>query len=280
MVRQKILDKEEKVEKPEKEIKEPTDEKVNSEKDYPYNVRICDIWGTTSKDTATIPVQRRIINSNVYLYNEKYGFKEPIPEDNDDFKDYKIDEVESQLKNLNKKLINKNSNENKKDIRQQIRRLKGIKSSIQLQGRGSYLRLGESGKPYFEFDRVGNFKMPVFKNIDKSLLKTPDEAKIKLGSELIRENEEKNGDPNKGIKMLNLVLTIILALLVCTFAFFTYTTAKVPKVCTEGFQQTANIINGAAEKFGESAETLNNISSRVYIKQPDIKINMTPNVVN
>ena len=263
--------------KKEMEDKDSEHEQVKSEKEFPYDVKICDIWGTTSKDQVKFPVQRRIIDSNVYLFNQKYGFKEPIPEDNDDFKDYKLEEVETQLKKLEKKVNDRKSTDNKKGLRQQIRRLKGIKSSIQLQGRGSYMRLDENGRPYFEFDRVGNFKMPVYKNIDKSLLKTPDEAKIKLGSELIKENEEKNGDPNKGVKLLNIVITILLVISLCTCLYFNYKAIDVPEVCANNLKETSLIINAAARKFDNSASSLENVSSRVYLRQEDVipKINTT-----
>jgi len=254
-------------------------EKVNSEKEYPYDVKICDIWGTTSKDQVKIAVQRRIFDSNVYLYNEKAGFKEPLPEDNDDFKDFKLEDIEKELKSLEKQM-SKKDNVNKKGLRQQVRRLKGFKSSIELQGRGSYMRLDENGRPYFEFDRMGNFKMPVFKNIDKSLLKTPDEAKIKNCSELLKENLEKNGDPNKAVKLLNVVVLVILVLTLCFFGFITYKTSDMPMVCSENLEKTAIIINRAASKFEQSSTEMNNITSRVYIKQPDIIPNINTTVIN
>jgi len=254
-------------------------EKVNSEKQYPYDVKICDIWGTTSKDQVKIAVQRRIFDSNVYLYNEKAGFKEPLPEDNDDFKDFKLEDINKELSSLDKQL-NKKDNVNKKGLRQQIRRLKGFKSSIEVQGRGSYMRLDENGRPYFEFDRVGNFKMPVYKNIDKSLLKTPDEAKIKNCSELLRENLEKNGDPNKHVKLLNIAILIVLVLTLCFFGYLTYKTSDMPMVCSENLEKTAIIINRAASKFEQSSTQMNNITSRVYVKQPDIIPNINTTVIN
>jgi len=264
----------------EKEVKQDVNsEKVNSEKEYPYDVKICDIWGTTSKDQVKIAVQRRIFDSNVYLYNEKAGFKEPLPEDNDDFKDFKIEDINIELKKLEKD-VNKKDNVNKKGLRQQIRRLKGFKSSIELQGRGSYMRLDENGRPYFEFDRVGNFKMPVYKNIDKSLLKTPDEAKIKNCSELLKENKEKNGDPDKHIKLINIAILIFLLLTLGLFGFLTYKTSDMPDVCSANIEKAAIVLNSASRKFENSAIQMNNITDRVYIKQPDIIPEINTTVIN
>ena len=77
-------------------------------------------------------------------------------------------EIELKIKKLEKKIKdNQNPDQNVKSIQRQIIQLKNWANSLELQGRGSYMRLGMDGRPYFEFDRVGNFRMPVYKNIDK-----------------------------------------------------------------------------------------------------------------
>ena len=257
-----------------------TNDQVKDDKAFPYRVKICDIWGTTTKDQVIFGVQRFIEGSNVYLYNEKMGFKEPLPEDSDEFKQYKIEDIDKRLKELDEQLKKKNDNSNQKDIRQEIKQLSSWKNSLLLQGRGSYMRMDLEGKPYFEFDRQGNFRMPVFKNIDKSLLYTPSESKIKLGSELIKENEEKNGDPNKGLRLMNILLTVILVICVGLFGYLSYKASALPDECSANLDKASVVFINSANKFANAANTLDNITSKVYIKKDDVSINVTPEVVN
>lgn len=271
--------KEKEEEKNKKKKLENQGEEVKSDKDSPYNVKICDIWGTTSKDQTSFGVKRWIEGSNVYLYNEKMGFKEPIPEDTDDYKQYKLEDIDKELFRLDNKLKNKQY-ENKQDLLTNIKRLKNWKRSIELQGRGAYMRLGYDGKPYFEFDRIGNFRMPVFKNVDKSLLYTPSESKIKLGSELIIENTQKNGDPNKSIKLISIVLIVCLILTIGIFAYATYKTNELPDVCSANLDKASAVYVNSANKIDRIAGNLENLSSKMYLRPDDVKQEIVPEVVN
>lgn len=262
--------------KPENAEKE---EKVESKKDFPYDVKLCDIWGSSSKDVAIIPVQRAIEGNNTYLYNEKFGFKEVEPKDSDEFRAYKIEELEEEIKK--QEMLLKSSNDiNKKDIRGKIKQYSNWLNSLKLQGKGSYMRFSQTGKPYFEFDRVGNFRMPVFKNVDKSLLYTPSETKIKKGGDLIKENNDKNGDPNKQLKLLNIFITIVLVILAGIFIYATYKTSELPDQCSVNLDKASAFFVTASERIDNAADTLNNITGKVYIKEPDVEVVPSSQVVN
>jgi len=260
--------------------KEETEEKVDSTKQFPYDVKICDIWGSSTKDQVIIPVQRAIHGENVFLFNEKFGFKEPLPEDSDEFRQMKIEELNAEISKIEKLQSLNSNNVNAKDLKIKLKQYKNWLNSIQLQGRGSYMRFSQQGKPYFEFDRVGNFKMPVFKNVDKSLLYTPSESKIKLGSELIKENNLKNGDPNKGIKYFNILVSIFLIITLLGMLYFSYKVTALPDTCSVNLDKASAFFIQASNRIDNTASTLENITNRVYIKPEDVSPDIKTNVIN
>ena len=252
-----------------------TSEAVKADNDHPYDVRICDIWGTTSKEITTFGAKRFIEGANVYLVNEKLGFKEYMPIDDDDYKLYTLDSITKKIKTLEKELGSEKKKQNPRSIKSELRFLKNRQRSLEVQGRGSYMRLNQQGKPFFEFDRVGNFKVPVFKNVDYSTLDIPSETRIKTAAELLQENDDKNGEKNLG-KIFQVILIILMIVLVLAGLFFAYKTSQMPQVCAENFDSAARIFNGVVNKLDSTVTNLQNLSSVIELKPQDVIIK--PNV--
>ena len=262
-------------------------EKVASNVEYPYDVKITDIWGTTSKEVTTFPVRRYIEGGNVYLFNEKKGFKEIMPEDTDDYKSQTLEGLNIDIKKIQDKIKKNNNTDNQKTLKKDLRILNNLKRSIELQGRGSYMRLNSEGRPYFEFDRRGNFKLPVFKNVDISTLYIPSETKIKTGSELLTENDDKNGDNNMSAKIVGVVLLIICLLGCCAGLFFTYKTSQVPDVCAANFDRTAIVLNGVvtkmdktADSMGQVVDNMDNLTNKLVVKPDEVSTKPKVDVVD
>jgi len=257
---------------------------VKSNDEHPYVVELYDIWGTTSKRVLRLPAKRFIEKGNVFLYNEKLNFKVEFPEDNEEYKKYKTDEVKNMLKKKDtelKLLLKKKDFDlsRKKDIEEDIRVLNGWEKSLALQGRGSYMMFDDDangGKPLFMFDRKGNFKLPVFKNIDISLMHVPNEANIIEGSDLLKENFEKNGADNQ-VKMVNIVLAILMVIVILGFGYIAYKTTGNNQAISEVLAQAISGLDTVADKFAESTEQLSNMTISVTENIPKIET-PTPNV--
>jgi hypothetical protein len=259
--------------------KESKNDNVSTKDDYPYIIELYDVWGSTSKRAVRFGAKRFIEGGNVFLVNEKKGFKEPQPEDSEDYKSYKLEEVEQELKNKDKELqsVRKNKDNNslsERDILEDIRVLKGFKRSLQLQGKGSYMIVdgdASGGKPLFMFDRRGNYKLPIFKNIDISLMYLPNEAKITEASDLIRENDEKN---KKNI--VNVAAGVFLVLIVIAFfgmVFFLYKVSGVPADYISTLQTLTEAVNNMALDFSQSTDLLQGINQSL-----DTASSVQPNV--
>src|SRR6056297_2251951 len=66
----------------------------------PYIIQLYDVEGTTIFERNPFGAKRYIEKANVFLVNEKIGFKEPFPTDGDDYKNYKLEECERRIKEL------------------------------------------------------------------------------------------------------------------------------------------------------------------------------------
>lgn len=228
---------------------------AKNEGTMPILVQIIDVWGTSAKEQTSFGVEKLVEGSNVYLYNKNRNFKEPMPEDTDDYKKYKLDEVKRELEKLDNKL--RAARQEKKeadalDLEQQIRIYKGYERSLTLQGRGSYLHFSEDrfgGKPLFKFVRKGMFRLPVFFNTDIDTLYIPSEAKIKTGAQLLKENEEKNGNHDNTLKIINIILTIIIALIFLASLYFSYKASVIPA-------ETANVLVNVTENLNDISRNL------------------------
>lgn len=72
-------------------------EKVKTSGEYPITVELWDIWGTTSKKATRFGAKRYIEKGNVFLVNEKRGFKAPFPQENEDYKQFTVSWLEDDL---------------------------------------------------------------------------------------------------------------------------------------------------------------------------------------
>ena len=252
---------------------------VKAETEYPYNVRINDIWGTTSKEITSFGVKRFIEGVNVYLVNEKMGFKEYMPVDDDDFKLYSQENISKRIKQLEKQLGSDKKTENPRSLKSELRFLRNRHRSLEVQGRGSYIRFDQSGKPFFEFDRIGNFKVPVFKNVDYSTLDVPSETRIKTAAELLLENDNKNGEKNLGAKIFMGVMMFLMLAGVFGGLFFAWKTAQLPDVCAANLERASQVLEGVTNKISQTSNNLQNLSSNLQIKKPEIDTTPPVNVV-
>lgn len=269
--------------KKEDEVKEPTSKKLmaSASNSFEYDVELYDVWDTTSKRLPIFGANRIIEDNNVYLFNPKTGFKELFPENSEEFKQYTLDTLNILIKNIEKKISQVVSGKKEyslRDLKKDLRIHNNYKRSLELQGRGSYMILSATGRPMFMFDRVGNVKMPLFKNVDRSLIYTPTEQKTQEVVQLLKENDEKNGE-QKRLTLSTYALLLLLVMAVIGTLFIAYKTAGLD----------AEVITTLAEigvNFAEGAKDLNsantimfNITENIQVK-PDLIITPTTNVIN
>lgn len=255
-----------------------THTQVKQTDSYGYNIELYDVWDTTSKRLKPFGANRIIEDNNVYLFNPQNGFKEPFPENSDDFKAYKLEELDKSISVTTKNIDNikkGKSDRSLKDEIKELRMLKNYKRSIELQGRGSYMILDATGKPTFMFDRVGNIKMPLFKNVDRSLIYTPTELKTKEITQLLKENEEKNGEERR-VKLSTYAAAVILFLVAIAFVYFTYKTNQLPSEFVDALVAIANNYESVSQGLNSLNESVTNIASQ---QSPDLSINPTTNTV-
>lgn len=247
-------------------------DKVNSSENFSYDIELYDVSDITSKRLKPFGANRIIEGNNVYLYNPKNGFKEPFPENSEEYKDFKLEELDKEIKatlnNISK--INKGkSDRSLKDEKKQLRVLRGYKRSLELQGRGSYLIVNSNGKFMYMFDRVGNIKMPLFKNVDRSLIYTPTELKTKEVTQLLKENDTKNGEPER-VRLSTYSAAILMFLAAITLFYFSYKTASIP----DNFLEYMKIQAEYFKVIGQDLNTLNeSISNIVSSQSPDLSVN-------
>lgn len=247
-------------------------DKVNSSENFSYDIELYDVSDITSKRLKPFGANRIIEGNNVYLYNPKNGFKEPFPENSEEYKDFKLEELDKEIKatlnNISK--INKGkSDRSLKDEKKQLRVLRGYKRSLELQGRGSYLIVNSNGKFMYMFDRVGNIKMPLFKNVDRSLIYTPTELKTKEVTQLLKENDTKNGEPER-VRLSTYSAAILMFLAAITLFYFSYKTASIP----DNFLEYMKIQAEYFKVIGQDLNSLNeSISNIVSSQSPDLSVN-------
>ncbi len=252
--------------------------------DFQYVIELYDIWGSNTKRLPRFGAKRLIEGGNVYLFNKDKEFKEPMPQDTDEYKQYSLEKIEEELEDLEDKKDNTKNVSDLKDIEQDIKHLERHKSSIELQGTGSYIIFDEDskgGKPIISFDRVGNFKLPIYKNIDKSLLYTPNEANIAEASDLLKENLDKNGNNDNGIKLVTLALIAFLLIAICTFGYMTYKTGQNSAERSVNDALLAEHLIKVSENLDEATGKLNNITKNIEPEvSPDTTVTPNKNNIN
>jgi uncharacterized small protein (DUF1192 family) len=266
------------VQKKQEEVK--TKDTVKKSGQFDFKVELYDVFGGITKKATTIEVINYRENGNLYLYNEKLKFKEIKPETTEDFKLYSIAEIDTQIDKLNNelsKIKNKESNNNQKDILFTMRVLNGYKRSLVNMGEGSFCHIDDDkngGRITYRFLRVGNYKLPMFTNIETNTILVLSESKIAEASTLLDENEKKNGKSQ--VTLISIVLIIILCVLVIVFIYAIYKASSMPDVCTTNLDMAMKVWNTTGSIMSENAERLMNLSDKLTITQ-DVNI-VTPNI--
>lgn len=231
--------------------------KVQTNTTFEYNIELYDVWDTTSKRLPVFGANRIVKGNTSYLYNEQKGFEEPFPENSEDFKEFtieetntKIDVLEQRIKDLEK---NNNTNSSVRDLKKQLRIFRGYKRSLEFKGNGSFMILNENGKPTFMFDRVGDVKIPLYKNVERSTLYIPSELKTKNTTKLLKENDEKNGK-EQTVKFSTYALILLLVLLTIGYLYFGYKAMTLPV-------DVADVLSQVAENMQGISESLNNLEN-------------------
>jgi hypothetical protein len=247
-------------------FKEETEKKkVNSKNTFEYSIEIYDVWDTTSKRITPFGASRIVEGNSSYLFNEQKGFKEPFPENNLEYKEYELETVLTKIDEIEKKIKESENSKNKnplnsiKDLKRELRLYRGYKRSIELRGNGSFMILNSDGVPTFQFDRLGNIKFPLYKNVDRSTIYTPSELKTKNISKIIKDNDEKNGQ-EQIIKWSTYVLLILLVLGVCFMFYMGYKMQKLPI-------DVANTLNIVAENMQDIGKSLNTLENHIIVNE-------------
>ena len=258
--------------------------KVDVEKEYPYIIQLNDINDSTIVRRAPFGAKRDIQGANVFLVNEKIGFKEPLPENSDEYKQYKIDELEDIIEELEEKIETHRSKNKAKtpeylDWLVELKTMKGFKRSLELSGKGSYTIVSQEhgGRLLYSFDRKGNFKLPVFKNVDYSLLYVPNESDIQLASELIQENDKANGITDNTLKLANLAILVLLVLGFVALIYFIYKSSNMPEGLVDSLTELTTQQGLLTETLTDLFGSVENVAERLDVKTP---LNTTPSTVN
>jgi len=270
----------EKVKVKTKEFKEEVEKKgvtaVKSDKGFQYKIELYDEWGSNAKRLEPFGADRFIEKGNVFLYNEKNGFKVPKPEDTKEYRKFCLEEIEQRIKKLKIKLDKIRNRTDKTgssllDTERELHIFNKHKDSYLLDGPGSYIIFdcdSAGGKPIYSFDRIGNFKLPVWKSLDRSFLNVPNEANIAEASDLLKENEDKNGKKDNSMFLLNVILSVILLITIMGMGYLLYKTNQIPLEVTEILAHVVDKLALVTENIGEYTNVLTNVSNSTITSEP------------
>jgi len=239
---------------------------------FKYRVYIKEIEDSYTRKINSFDVERYIDEEKgtVMLRNEAYKFNEPKPSNDKAYKVYKLEEVKLKIieleSSLSKEIKKDDPKVNRKDIEEELNMYKSTKRSLELQGKGSYLNVDIDGTPYFVFRRKGNFKLPEFDNIDIDTIYTPDESKIKKGSELLDMKKEKYSKYQKmGATLMSILMILMLffggGLIWWSFKLNALSNDSVITQLNNQMDETALY---CAQKYGEAGK--NFYDSSLYVK--------------
>lgn len=251
-----------------------------------YLVYMHDVFGNGVRDTEPIKVKRAIDGGNVWLVNKELGFKEPMPENNKDYKTYLLKDINDKIKILETKrseVLKKEIKDTKlslRDLEQDLIFYKGYKRSLELEEDGSFLGISMASHgrlPYFRFLRKGNMKLPLFTGIETGLIRVPNEFNIREGSDLLKENEEKNNTD----KFLNIAKYTVLILMLVAFIAMVYFTAdanSTAKVCTEGMVNISTYFGDVVGNGQINTDLLAQLVNNTV--DVNAQVSVVPNVIN
>jgi len=254
------------------ELDESSSIDTKTKSKFIYRVYIKEIEDSYTRKINSFDVERYIDEEKgtVMLRSETYKFNEPKPSNDKSYKIYKLQEIETKIKELetalSKEIKKDDPKINRKDIEEELNMYKSTKRSLELQGKGSYLNVDMDGTPYFVFRRNGNFKLPEFDNIDIDTLYTPSEAKIKKGSELLDMKREKYSKYQKlgaGIMITLFVMQLLFAGGLVWWSFKLNALSN-DSVVTQLKAQMDETALYCAEKYGEAGK--NFYDSSLYVK--------------
>lgn len=248
------------------------DNKVSSNNKYHYRVYLKEIEDNYTHKKGHFGVERYIDKDKgvVMLKNDEVGFNEVKPSNDDSYKIYKLKEVNAKILDLEKQLSKEVKKDdpkvNKKDIEEELRTYRGIKRSLELQGKGSYLNIDEDGMPYFVFRRKGNFRLPEYDNVEIDTIHTPSEAIIKKGSELLDMKKEKYSRFQKNITTIIMTFFIIEMLFLGGLVWWSFKLNSLSdeSVVTQLQQNLDETALYCAQKYGEAGQ--NFYESSIYVK--------------
>ena len=247
------------------ETERKENKKINSNQGFEYSIEIYDVWDTTSKRITPFGANRVVEDNNSYLFNELKGFKEPFPQNTEEYKEYELDDINLKIKKLEDEIKRFEKSPDQKisikDKKKELRIFRGYKRSIELRGNGSFMILNERGIPTFQFDRVGNTKLPLYKNVDRSTIYIPSELKTKNITKILRDNDEKNKTTTLH-QWSTYTLLLILVLLTCVYIWYGYKAMTLPVDVSE-------ILALVGENLQTISKDLNSLSSELIINETD-----------
>lgn len=237
--------------------------KINLSKGFEYSIEIYDVWDTTSKRIPSFGANRIIKDNRSFLFNELKQFEEPFPENTEEYREYEVEQLDEKIKIIENKLREiekgKNVHASASDLKRELRIYRGYKRSIQLRGNGSFMILNAEGVPTFQFDRIGNIKLPLYKNVDRSTIYIPSELKTKNITKILRDNDEKNGQ-EQIIKLSTYALLLLLVLLVCIMGFMAYKMMGLPV-------DVADLLVRVADNMQTISQSLNTLESEIIVNE-------------
>ena len=121
--------------------------------------------------------------------------------------------------------------------------------------------LNERGIPTFQFDRIGNTKLPLYKNVDRSTIYIPSELKTKNITKILRDNDEKNKTTTLH-QWSTYTLLLILVLLTCVYIWYGYKAMTLPVDVSE-------ILALVGDNLQTISKDLNSLSSELIINETD-----------
>lgn len=252
---------------------------INQEKTHEYQIRLKISMGTATKELPFFDAVEATDESTGarFLINEEKNFKEPLPEETEDYKLYKIEELEDLIEELEQQLTDENTKDNPdinvKTIRQQLKQYRKFKRSLELQGPGSYINFNSNGRPYYVYKRIGSFKFPVYDNQENFMNLIPPATRIRTCSELHNANNQKYSKHNKTTFLASSVILFLIIIGFGVACWFVLNTASDynDSAVAQLNQKIDDSAIYCAEMYGKAGEN--------FLKASENAVNMTTNVM-
>lgn len=249
---------------------------VKKKATFEFSIEVYDAWDSTAKRLTPFGANLKREGDNSYLVNEDKKFKEMQPENNTVWKQYKLKEVEENIKSVlndlekvRKPKATEKVNFSIKDKEVELLQWQNIKRSIETQGKGAYLIFNSEGVPTYQFLRKGGTLLPLYFSVDLSTIYTPSQHKIREITQLSKENDEKNGQTEQ-IKWATYGLIFILVLLTLGLLYAIYQVLQLPVEVSDLLSRVTNALVGI-EKDLNSIESVINSSETTGVN-PNVNV--------